>query len=115
MATPTEAIQALREEVKILTTQMGNQQKQLELLHPLTLDSTDLKRQVASLTKEVEQLRETAKEVPVLKHQIAELAKAKDTWGNRIWLIATISLSAFFATLTAILGALLTFTLNAKK
>ena len=41
--------------------------------------------------------------------------KTKATWGNRVWLIATIALSAFFATTTAILGALLTFTLNAKK
>ena len=60
-------------------------------------------------------LREMTNDDAVLKHQVAELAKVKESWGNRIWLIVTITLSAFFATLTAILGALLTFTLNAKK
>lgn len=113
--TQTEMIQALRDEVATLKAHMDVQRRETSLLQPLIQESAALKAQVANLTNEVALLRKTAEEVPVLKHQIADVAKAKDTWGNRVWLIATIALSAFFATLTAILGTLLTFTLNAKK
>lgn len=102
MATQTEKI-------------LSQHEVELTQIRPLLSDVVALRERLAAREGDTTKLHAAEAEIALLKHQIAELAKTKDTWGNRVWLIATITLSAFFATTTAVLGALLTFTLNAKK
>ncbi len=116
MATQTETklgeheieLTRLREHVDVLRAEITQ-------LEPFIREVITLRAELATRKDDTAKLKDAETEIALLKHQIAELAKTKDTWGNRVWLIATIALSAFFATTTAILGALLTFTLNAKK
>ena len=116
MATQTETklaehdveLTRLLEQVDVLRTEVGQ-------LRPLLPEVIMLRERLAAREEDTAKLRAAETDIALLKHQMAELAKAKDTWGGRAWQIATIGLAAFFATLTAILGALLTFTLNAKK
>jgi hypothetical protein len=64
---------------------------------------------------QTEPLREMSMQIAVIQHQLAEMTKTKELWGQRGWMILTISLSAFFSFLAVVLGALLTFYLNTKK
>lgn len=116
MATQTEtklaehdvALTSFREQVGVLRAEVDE-------LRPLLTEVVALRAELASHDGDSAKLRAAETDIALLKHQIAELAKAKDTWGGRVWQIVAVVLSAFFATLTAVLGTLLAFTLNAKK
>ena len=116
MATQTETKLAEHDvELTRLREQVGVLRTEVDELRPLLAEVVSLRARLAAEEGDSAKLRAVETDMAVLKHQMAELAKVKESWGNRIWLVVTITLSAFFATLTAILGALLTFTLNAKK
>ena len=85
------------------------------LIQALTLEVNTLKERVEALRGETEPLREITKQIAVIEHQLSEMTKTKELRGQRGWIILTISLSAVFSFLAAIIGILLTSYLNTKK
>ena len=86
-----------------------------QLIQGLANELTILKERVEVLRSETQPLRDVLRQIAVIEHKLAEMTKTKELWGQRGWMILTICLSAVFSFLAVILGALLTFYLNAKK
>lgn len=85
------------------------------LIQTLTNEMTILKERAEALRGETQPLRDITKQIAVIEHRLAEMIKTKELWGQRGWMVLTICLSASFSFLAVILGALLTFYLNAKR
>jgi hypothetical protein len=85
------------------------------LIQALTLDVNTLKVRVEAFRGETEPIREITNQIAVIEHKLSEMTRTKELWGQRGWMILTISLSAFFSFLAVILGALLTYYLNSRK
>lgn len=86
-----------------------------ELIHALEKDVATLKERVDALRGETESIRDMTNQIAILEHKLAELAKVKELWGQRGWMILTIALSALFSFLAVFLGALLTHFLNSLR
>jgi hypothetical protein len=86
-----------------------------QLIQALTNELTILKERVEFLRGETQPIRDITKQITVIEHKLEEMTKTKELWGQRGWMILTICLSALFSFVAVILGALLTFYLNAKK
>ena len=82
------------------------------LIQALTNEVTILKERVEALRGETQSLREITKQIALIEHKLAELAKSKELWGQRGWMILTICLSALFSFLAVIVAALLTHFLH---
>ena len=55
------------------------------------------------------------KQIAVMEQRLADLTKSQDVWGSRGWVIFMVGVSGVVTLLSAAVGELLTFYLNAKR
>ena len=81
------------------------------LIHELTIRVNATEMRLDALQVDAVLVRATVAQIAVIGHRLAELTRSRELWGQRGWVILTVALSG----VVTILGALLTFYLNAKK
>lgn len=85
------------------------------LIKALEIEVGVLKDRVEALRGEVKELPKIIADVQLLEHRLDEIAKTKELWGQRGWMVLTICLSAFFSLLAVVFGSFLTYYLNTRK